>query len=85
MDKAILRFDLFGGTLPSDLLLNSSTRRISGIVGGVRGSFYYTVRVSAECFTGLGNILCRLDARCGELLKRLFGRATQPMQAVFLH
>ena len=52
LDNAILRFDLVGGTLPNGLSLNPSTGRISGIVGESRGSFSYTVRVSAECFTG---------------------------------
>jgi hypothetical protein len=52
LDGAILRFDLVGGTLPSGLSLNPSTGRISGIVDGVPGSFSYTVRVSADCFTG---------------------------------
>jgi hypothetical protein len=52
VDNAILRFDLVGGTLPSGLSLNPSTGRISGMVSGVPGSFSYTVRVSADCFTG---------------------------------
>ena len=52
LDNAILRFDLVGGTLPGGLSLNPGTGRISGTVGGSPGSFSYTVRVSAECFTG---------------------------------
>lgn len=52
LDNAILRFDLIGGTLPGGLSLNPATGRISGRVGGTAGSFSYTVRVSAECFTG---------------------------------
>ena len=52
LDNAILRFDLIGGALPNGLSLNPSTGQISGIVGGFPGSFSYTVRVSADCFTG---------------------------------
>jgi len=52
LDNAILRFDLVGGALPGGLSLNPSTGRISGVVGESRGSFSYTVRMSAECFTG---------------------------------
>ncbi|RJF91864.1 Ig domain-containing protein [Noviherbaspirillum saxi] len=52
LDGAILRFDLIGGTLPSGLSLNPTTGRISGRVAGFPGSFSYTVRVSADCFTG---------------------------------
>jgi len=51
-DNEILRFDLVGGMLPSGLSLNPSNGRISGIVDGFRGSFSYTVRASADCFTG---------------------------------
>jgi hypothetical protein len=52
LDNAILRFDLVGGMLPSGLSLNSSNGRISGMVDGSQGSFSYTVRASADCFTG---------------------------------
>ncbi|HZW20204.1 Ig domain-containing protein [Noviherbaspirillum sp.] len=52
LDNAILRFDLIGGSLPGGLSLNPSTGQISGIVGRSPGSFSYTVRVTAECFTG---------------------------------
>jgi hypothetical protein len=51
-DNAILRFDLVGGMLPSGLSLNPSNGRISGVVAESRGSFSYTVRASADCFTG---------------------------------
>jgi hypothetical protein len=53
LDGAILRFDLIGGTLPSGLSLDPTTGRISGRVAGSPGSFSYTVRVSADCFTGV--------------------------------
>ncbi|HYD60900.1 MAG TPA: Ig domain-containing protein [Noviherbaspirillum sp.] len=49
---AILRFDLVGGMLPGGLSLNPTTGRISGRVDGSAGSFSYTIRVSADCFTG---------------------------------
>ncbi|WP_420476518.1 Ig domain-containing protein [Noviherbaspirillum sp. ST9] len=52
LDNSILRFDLVGGMLPSGLSLNPSSGRISGIVAGFQGSFSYTVRASADCFTG---------------------------------
>ena len=52
LDNAILRFDLIGGSLPGGLSLNPVTGQISGIVGRSSGSFSYTVRVTAECFTG---------------------------------
>lgn len=52
VNAAILRFDLIDGSLPSGLSLNPTTGQISGKVAGVSGSFSYTVRMSADCFTG---------------------------------
>lgn len=52
LGNAILRFDLVGGMLPSGLSLNPRNGRISGTVGGFQGGFSYTVRTSADCFTG---------------------------------
>jgi hypothetical protein len=47
-----LHFELISGSLPTGLSLEQSTGRISGKAQGPTITFPFTVRLSADCFTG---------------------------------